>query len=281
MNRVLTYLTALLMLAALGAADASAQEIVRKHDRVVPDSIKQVVVAGDTVDIILPERNYGRFDRGLFNYIFIPRGKWAFGITASYGELRTEDIQVLSVLKDLDFAGKIYSVNPSIAYFFRSNQSVGMKFNYNRGTADLRKLAVDFDEDLSFSIRDVSYYQQSFSVAAFYRAYVGLDTRGRFGIFNETALSFGSGSSRFKRIFNEEPKDTRTISTTAALNFSPGVCVFVQDFVSFQVSFGVFGLSWRREDQTTDGKFEGSRETSGANFKFNLFNINFGLMIVI
>ncbi|MCM1066283.1 MAG: hypothetical protein NC418_01760 [Muribaculaceae bacterium] len=274
------YIAAAVIVLTLGSA-ARAQEIVRKRDRVPSDSIEQVVVAGDTVDIVLPERNFGRFDRGLFNYIFIPKGKWAFGITASYGELRTEDLQLLSLMDNLDFKGKMYSINPSIAYFFRSNQSLGMKFTYNRGVADLANLGVNFDEDLNFSIRDVSYYQQSFAVAAFYRAYVGLDTRGRFGIFNETALSFGSGSSRFKRIYNEEPKDTRTITTQGALNFSPGVCVFIQDYVSFQVSFGVFGINWKKESQTTDGVYDGSRVTSGANFRFNIFNINFGLMVVI
>jgi hypothetical protein len=47
------------------------------------------------------------------------------------------------------------------------------------------------------------------------------------------------------------------------------------------VSFGVFGVKFRNEHQKTDGVDEGSRFTSGANFKFNIFNINFGLMVVI
>lgn len=280
MTRILT-LIIMAMAAAVFGTGVSAQTIVRKKDRVPVDSIEQVVIAGDTVDIVLPQTNFGRFDRGLFNYIFIPKGKWAFGITASYGELRTEDVQLLSLLQDFDFKGKMYSIKPTVAYFFAHNQSVGLKVDYNRGIADLANLGIDFDEDLSFSIRDVSYYQQSFSAGVFYRAYVGLDHNGRFGIFNETDLSFGSGSSRFKRIYNEEPKDTRTIVTQGALNFSPGVCVFVQENVGFQVSFGVFGLKWRKEKQTTDGFYDGSRTTSGANFRFNIFNINFGLMVVI
>ena len=277
-----TFRIFMLLMAVAVAVPASAQIIQRKKliefDR---DSVEHVVVDGDTVPIILPEKNYGRFDRGLFNYIFIPKGKWGFGITASYGELQTEDVRVLSILKDLDFKGKMYSVKPYISYFVKSNQAVGLKFDYTRGIADLGRLAVDFDDDLNFTLRDVSYYQQSFSVAAFHRAYVGLDRSGRFGIFNEVDLSFGSGSSRFKRLYNNEPKDTRTVITQGAINFSPGVCVFLQDFMSFNVSFGVFGLKWRKEDQTTDGVDEGSRVTSGANFKFNIFNINFGLMVVI
>lgn len=37
----------------------------------------------------------------------------------------------------------------------------------------------------------------------------------------------------------------------------------------------------RNEKQLTNGIDEGSRFTSGANFRFNIFNINFGLMVVI
>ncbi len=53
------------------------------------------------------------------------------------------------------------------------------------------------------------------------------------------------------------------------------------DSVSFNVSFGVFGVSLRHEKQLTDNVVEGSRTSSGANFKFNLFNINFGLGVHI
>lgn len=280
MNRILRIL--MLLVAVAVTIPAGAQIIKRKNlVDINRDSIEHVIIDGDTVPVILPEKNYGRFDRGLFNYIFIPKGKWGFGITANYGELQTEDIQVLSILKNVDFNGKMYSIEPYVSYFVRSNQSVGLKFDYTRGIADLGSLAMDFDGDLNFNLRDISYYQQSFSVAAFHRAYVGLDSNGRFGIFNEVDLSFGSGSSRFKRLYNGEPKDTRTIITQGALNFSPGVCVFLQDFMSFNVSFGVFGLKWRKENQSTDGVDEGSRVTSGANFRFNIFNINFGLMVVI
>ncbi len=261
----------------------NAQRVVRKSEIASTrnDSVEMVVINGDTTAMILPERNFGRFDRGLFNYIFIPKGKWGFGLTASYGELNTEDSQILSLIKDVNFKGKMYSIKPYISCFFKHNQSLGLRFNYTRGIADLSKLALDIGDDLSFSLRDVSYYQQSLTVSAFYRAYVGLDPSGRFGLFSDVDLGFGSGSSRFKRLYAGEPKDTRTLVTQGTLNFSPGVCVFLQDYVSFNLSFGVFGLNWRKEDQSTNGVDEGSRVTSGANFRFNIFNINFGLMVVI
>lgn len=252
-------------------------ETAIKND--IPD--EKVIIGGDTVSVIIPEHNFGRYHRGLFNFLFIPKGQWAFGITASYGEFSTEDVQVLSMLKDLNFKGKTYSINPTVSYFFRNNQSLGVKFNYSRNEADLGSLSIDIDEDMNFSLRDVSYYSQSYGASIFYRNYIGLSSIKRFGIFNEVDLSFSSGAGRFKRTISDEVRDTRTLTTKAALNFSPGVCIFIMDYVSFHVSFGVFGLSYTHEKQTTNGVVEGSRSSSGANFRFNLFNINFGIGVHI
>lgn len=278
---MITRICTLILLGIIGCQSLWAQIVRKSEYKFDSDSIETVIIGNDTVSMIIPERNLGRFDRGLRNYIFVPKGKWGFGITAAYGEISTQDVQILSLLKDFNFTGKQYSIKPYISYFFRNNQSIGLRINYTRGIADLTGLSVDFDEDLNFQLKDVSYYQQSYAVSTFYRNYVGLDHNGRFGIFNEVDLEFSSGSARFRRIFNGEPKNTRTITTQASLNFSPGVCVFIQDYVSFNVSFGVFGLKMRHERQSTDGVDEGSRFTSGANFRFNIFNINFGLMVVI
>ena len=278
---MITRICTLILLGVIGCQSLWAQIVRKSEYKFDSDSIETVIIGNDTVSMIIPERNFGRFDRGLRNYIFVPKGKWGFGITAAYGEISTQDVQILSLLKDFNFTGKQYSIKPYISYFFRNNQSIGLRINYTRGIADLTGLSVNFDEDLNFQLKDVSYYQQSYAVSTFYRNYVGLDHNGRFGIFNEVDLEFSSGSARFRRIFNGEPKNTRTITTQASLNFSPGVCVFIQDYVSFNVSFGVFGLKMRHERQSTDGVDEGSRFTSGANFRFNIFNINFGLMVVI
>lgn len=240
-----------------------------------------VIVGGDTVSVILPQKNYGRFDRGLFNFLFIPKGQWSFGIQASYGEFNTEDFQILSILKNLDLKVKAYSLEPSISYFFGNNQSIGINFNYTRMYVDLGGLSFDLDSDMNFKLADVSYYSKTYSSAIAYRNYVGLGRDRRFGVFNEVEMSFGAGSSRFIRSYNGVPRDTRTNTMTAALNFSPGVSVFIMDYVSFNVSFGVFGINVHHERQTTDGVEDGSRFSSGANFRFNIFNINFGMAVYI
>ncbi len=247
-----------------------------------PELLDETVVVGsDTVPIIIPTANYGRYDRGLFNFLFIPKGQWMFGLSASYGEFNSDDVQLLSLIKNFTFKGKMYSIQPTFSYFFRNNQSIGMKFVYSRGIADLGGLSVDFDDDMNFSLSDVSYYSQMYTASVFYRNYVGLGTEKRFGIFNEIDIAFGSGSSRFKRSYDGEVRDTKTLTTKCSLNFSPGLTVFLMDNVCFNVSFGVFGLHATSERQYTNGEDEGKRTSSGANFRFNIFNINFGLGVSI
>lgn len=246
-----------------------------------PHLNEKVIVKGDTVSMILPEKNYGRYDRGLFNYLIIPRGQWSAGLTASYGEFGTDDIQVLDILQNFDINVKAYSIKPYISYFFRNNQSIGVKFNYSNASVDLDNLTFDFDEDMNFSLTDVSYSAHNLSASINYRNYIGLGPDKRFAIFNEVDLGVGGGSSRFKRTIGGEVRDTHTNVLNANLTFSPGLCVFIMDYVSVNVSFGVFGLNLRHEEQTTNGVDEGSRFSSGANFKFNIFNINFGMAVHI
>lgn len=269
----------MLSLGSIAGARAQAPAIEADSLKLNPDLV--IVNGTDTVSMILPQKNFSRYDRGLLNYLFIPRGQWAFGLTASYGELNTDDVQVLSMLTDISLHGKTYAIRPSVSYFFAHNQSLGLKISYNHSNAGIGSLGVDIDDDMSFHISDVDYVSTTYSGAISYRSYVGLDRGKRFAVFNEVDLSFTSGSSDFSRLYNGEPKNTHTRINEVAINFSPGVCVFIMENVSFNLSFGVFGLKYRKEHNETNGIDEGSRISSGANFRFNIFNINFGLGVHI
>ncbi|MDE6243535.1 MAG: hypothetical protein K2M14_05955 [Muribaculaceae bacterium] len=255
-----------------------------------PDPDKDlVVVNGDTVSQVLRDRNLGRFDRGLFNYLFIPKGSWQVGITASYGKYSASDLQILDLVGDMDFGITAFSVNPYISYTVRNNISVGLRFGYTSLKGSIDNMQVDFDEDLNFNLQNVSYRNESYTSAFFVRQYIGLSRAGRFGVFNEMELAFSSGNSDFTRMYDSAPKATHTTFMSAKLNFSPGLCVFIMDNVSFNISLGVFGFYLRNEKQRSyilnpedAEKYpdeSGNRFTSGASFRFNIFNINFGLGI--
>ncbi len=243
------------------------------------DLNEKVLFRGDTVPMVLRDRNFGRFNRGLFNYLFIPKGIWSIGVTASYGEFSTSDLEVLDLISDIDFSGHMFSIRPYFSYFIGNNMSVGMRLSYTSGRANIGSFNVDIDDDMGFNLKDILYRSESYTAAVTFNQYFGIARRGRFGVFNEVELAFSSGSSDFNRPYGGVMKNTHTTSMQAALNFSPGVSVFILDPVSFNVSFGVFGFYLKKEKQMVDGERSGNRFTSGANFRFNIFNINFGVAV--
>ena len=259
----------------------TVKEFRSKDTENIIDLNEKVLFRGDTISMILKDRNLGRYDRGLFNFLFIPKGIWQVGLTASYGEFSTSDLQLLDLISDIDFYGKIFSVKPYFQYFFKSNLSLGLKLGYTRGSAAIGSFKVDIDEDMSFNLHDIMYKSNNYSAALTFTQYLGIARKGRFGVFNEIELAFSGGNSDFNRPYNGEMRKTHTTSFQAALNFSPGVCVYVIDPISFNVSLGVFGLNLKHEKQKVNGEDLGSRTTSGANFRFNIFNINFGIAVNI
>lgn len=262
-----------------GAIIATSAKINKDEEPV--DLNEKVVFRGDTINMVLKDRNLGRFDRGLFNYLFIPKGIWQIGLTASYGEFSTSDLEILDLVSDIDFSGKLWSVRPYFQYFIKSNISVGLRLGFTQGFAKIGSFNLDIDEDMSFSLHDIMYKSNSYSASITFSQYLGIAKRGRFGVFNEVELALSGGNSDFNRPFNGEMRRTHTNTFQAALNFSPGVCVYVLDQVSFNVSLGVFGLNIRNEKQKVDDEDLGWRTTSGANFRFNIFNINFGIAVNI
>ena len=245
------------------------------------DKNEMVTFRGRVIPMILKSRNLGRFDRGLFNYLFIPKGIWQIGLTASYGEFSTENLEILDLISDIDFNGKIWSIRPYFSYFLRSNLSLGLRLGYTSGKASIGAFNVDIDEDISFNLHDIYYKSNSYSASITLTQYLGIARRGRFGFFNEVELAMAGGDSDFHRPYEGKMRRTHTQTYQAALNFSPGVCVYVMDQVSFNVSFGVFGLNIKHEKQKVNDEPMGERTTSGANFRFNIFNINFGIAVNI
>ncbi len=288
MKKIIFLALSLLIGTAAIASEAVRVDTVKTDRKTIvkgkiyhPEMDEKVIVGSDTVNLVLKDYNYGRYDRGLFNYLFIPKKQWTLGLSASYGEFNANDVGILQALEDFDFNGKVYAIRPMVAYFFRHNQCVGLRFDYTNAEADLGRLAVNIGEDLSFDIHDIYYSSSKYSFGVFYRNYIGLGRSKRFAIFNEASLSFGSGTSRFKRPYDGVIRDTRTDLTEVALNFSPGVCMFVMENVSFNVSLGVFGVHLRNQKQVTDGVEIGSQFSSGADFRLDLFNINFGIGVHI
>lgn len=279
------------LLAGIPAVQAQERDTLRALDG--RDSlILERIIVRDTV--YLPRAEYdeiqdsaniirtkaiGRFDRGIKNYRFIPKKKWIGGLTFSYVNFDSDDSSLLfSILKDFDCNFRTFSVKPFWGYAIRDNLVVGMKLGYNHTIAQLDNISLDV-EDLDVSLKDIRYAEDTYSVAAFHRSYVGLDRGKRFGLFNETTLSYNTGTSSFSRGIGEGLKRTETTVNELHLGINPGLAVFIVQNVCAEVSFGVVGFKYRVEKQKNNLGETGKRRDSGANFKINLFNINIGITL--
>lgn len=263
---------------------AQAQQEGKEKVIVVHDTIyieRSPVAKLDSADIIRTKA-IGRFDRGIINYRFIPKNKWLGGLTFSYVNMDTDDSRLLfSILKDIDCTFRTLSVKPFIGYAIKDNIVIGAKMGYNHTVAGLGNISLNIDEDLSYELKDMRYNEDSYTIGLFHRSYVGLDRDKRFGFFNETTLSYNSGSTTFSRGEGDTMKKTDTTINELHIGLNPGIVVFIMENVCAEVSLGVVGFKYRSEKQKNNEGEVGTRRSSGANFKINLFNINIGITLCL
>ena len=75
-----------------------------------------------------------RIDREINKIKFAYAGEIALGLTVSYGTLSSDDTDYLLILDNLNLNGSIFTINPSVGYFFKDNMSAGVRFGYTTST---------------------------------------------------------------------------------------------------------------------------------------------------
>lgn len=276
------YLIIYMLVAGTGMLAAQQRDTIVIHDTIYVDKAElrqqhpQDIVTDNTG--LIRMKPIGRYDRGIVSYRFIPQKKWIGGLTFSYINFDSDDSRLMfSMLKDFDCNFKTFSMKPFAGYAVKDNMVVGVKLGYDHTIADLGGLKIDLGDDNDFSLDNMRYAEDLYSLGVFHRSYVGLDRGKLFGLFNETTLTYKNGSSSFARGEGDTYKRTDTTINELHLGISPGVAVFITQNVCAELSFGVIGFNYRVEKQTNNLGETGKRHNSGANFKINLFNINIGL----
>lgn len=228
----------------------------------------------------LPTRR--RIDREIDRNKFIYRGEVLLGLTASYGTITSDDSDFLLILEHINANGTMATVKPFFGYTYRDNRVLGARFGYTYTDAAIGNLGFNLGEqnDLSGSLSDMGYKSDNLSCAIFHRSYVGLDQRGRFGLFAEFEASVTVGTSRFNYMSGDQMKSSDSKNFQAKLAFNPGMAVYVFPNVCATVSFGLGGIQYSRVTQKNEhGETVGSREASKMRFRLNLADINIGMTI--
>lgn len=292
MKRYLLYmLISFVMLSFLGL-DAKAQSLDSKRvdslktllisEGVMTDEewnhfIRQRRLALDTVPVKQRESERKR-KRMITNYRYVAKGDIAVGLAFSFANYDTDNSQFFSIVEDFSGTLSAFSVKPFVAYFYNHNSCVGFKYANSKIDGELNSLYVDIDEDLNFDMGRTTVNYVSNNLSLIHRSYVGLDRGHRFGLFNETSLGYIWGNMDYFRTLESGPKSTSTEIQELRLGINPGLSVFVMDKFTVEASVGIVGFNLHRERQTTNGLKSGWRKSAGMDYKFNIFNIQIGLV---
>lgn len=243
--------------------------------------------ADTTVDMQEEERpltvNEIRRQRGLTDKhnLFVPRGQWIFGGTASYSTHTNETYRFL-VVEDISSKGYTFKVSPMIAYAFRDNMAIGGRFIYSRSLLKLDKADLNLggeDSDLNFEMNDCYSLQHSYSAAVIWRQYIPLGRNKRFALFNEIQLAGGGSEARFAK--DSPVKGTYQTGYHFSLGISPGIIAFATNNMAVEVNVGVMGLTYNHTKQVHNQVTVGKVNSSMMNFKVNIFSIGLGMVFYL
>ncbi len=220
-----------------------------------------------------------RKQRGLTDIrtVFVPKGQWIFGGTASYSTHTNESYQFL-IVEGIGSEGYNFRVSPMIAYALSNNMAIGGRFIYSRTLLKLDNANLKFgDEETGTDIRIKDFYalRSSFQAAVIWRQFIPLGRNKRFALFNEMSLTGGGVQAKFA---NDSPvKGTYERGYTFSLGVSPGIVAFATNNMAIEVNVGVMGITYNRTKQVHNQVTVGRRSTSMMNFKVNIFSVGLGM----
>lgn len=242
------------------------------------DSVK-TILSSSSVEDARQAMEQRRKERGLIdlNNVFIPKGQWVFGGTASYST-HTNDNYSFLIIEGIDSQGYNFNASPLLAYALRDNMAIGARFIYGRSLIKIDNASLSFgDGDSGVNITLGDYYglKHSYSGVAILRQYIPLGANKRFALFNEIQLNVGGSQSKFT--FDSPVKGTYSTSRDISLGISPGIVAFATNNVAFEVSVGVMGLSYSHTKQVHNQVTVGDTKSSAMNLKINIFSIGLGV----
>jgi opacity protein-like surface antigen len=273
----ITYLVVLLTIVATSAAASTTT--VADSVAVAPVKRTKAQLADSASRVIRVPSEGARVDRGIYQYLFIPKGQVLAGATLSYAHLDSDDSQFMLMIDGLQADCSMTRISPFIGVSYAKNQVLGARFAYQltRGKVDNVSIQAGDNEDYTFTLSNVDLRQRSYAGALFHRAYIGLDLRGRFALYNETRVEFAFGRNEFS--YGQTALDQYTKNRQVGITFHPGVAVCIMNNVSMHASVGIGGVRLSDSRVYDGAEMIGKRTAMNANFRLNLLDISLGITL--
>lgn len=221
------------------------------------------------------------FKRDLEQVSFIPKGQWITGVSVGYSMSNQDDYQFF-VFEKVNGDSYSFKVTPMAMYAFKDNLAAGLKFGYERSRNRLDEGSLILDSETTFDADNLHSIRSNYFATAAFRNYISFGNSNRFGLFNELQLTLGGGQSKFSNYTGATPEN-RHLEGTFERNFSlnigltPGFVMFLNNYSAIEVNIGVLGFGYTHTHATTNQVQVSKRNSKHANFKINLFSVQFGM----
>lgn len=224
----------------------------------------------------LPLKAQEKFSRGLEMVSFVPKGQWITGVSVSYSQSHQNNYQFL-IVENISGDTYTFKLAPMLFYSFKDNLAVGGRMGYRRQQTRLDAASVILDKETSYDLDHLySISHQYYGTAAF-RNYISMGQSMRFGFFNEVQLELGGGQSKLVNGTGEDLTGTYERMFNINVGLTPGLIMFLSNYSALEVSIGVLGFSYQHTHSISDQIYVANRHSKQANFKINLFSVQFGV----
>lgn len=210
------------------------------------------------------------------NRLILPKGDWQCGLSVMYAGFNSANSDYMLVLQGLSANASMLRIAPEAAFTFKDNHSIGVRFQYTKAGGMLDSMTADVLGNLSLPLENVGAETLSMGASVFQRTYVGIDKRGRFGIYWDYILGYTRSTTEFGAGGNSGPF---SVKQKAHLGFAPGVIYFPMNNVSVHVGICVADLSYNYITGYENGTVTGTRRAWKAQASLNVLDLNFGLTI--
>lgn len=273
MIRFRLYLTALLILGCnvftLRAEEVSGRDVVVSES----ESVNREELSSSEVT---PEEKLEEFTRDIESVVFVPKGQWITGVSVSYAMSTQSKYQFL-IFEGISGDTYSFKISPMLMYAVRDDLALGGRFSYARSLTKLKNADVILDSETDYSIDHLYRLAHNYYFTGMMRNYFSIGKSTRFGFFNELQLQIGGGQSKLTTGMGKSLTGTYERNFSLDVGLAPGVTVFLNNYSALEVNIGVLGFSYTATKALKDQIYESRRNSKSANFRINLFSIQFGV----
>ena len=240
--------------------------------------MRKLILIFTLIFIAAPVIRAEKFDRGYESVpttTFVAKGSWLAGGTVRYSQHINDDYNLL-VISDINSEGYNMAVNAKGLYAFKDNLAAGLRVGYNRGMLDLESADLAI-ATIQMNARDCYQINHQYSAYGVFRAYIPFSGVKRIALFADLMLG---GSFKQGQAYNGGGAylaGTYTQAYSLDLAVDPGIVAFLTDNVALEMNVGIFGVSYKWNNQLHNQVSHGHMGSTSAGFMVNLLSIGVGV----